>query len=106
MLRQDWAGALRDYRGQYTSPELQKKLWNGEEIETKYGLDFDDGYQYVAAQVSNLEIVSFDGDFDRTGSFRFPPPPPTPNFGGVAKVAQASRRAKITLARKDSDQIY
>ena len=24
-LRQDWAGALRDYRGQYTSLELQKK---------------------------------------------------------------------------------
>ena len=24
-LRQDWAGALRDYRNQYTSPELQKK---------------------------------------------------------------------------------
>ena len=24
-LRQDWAGALRDYRDQYTSLELQKK---------------------------------------------------------------------------------
>jgi len=24
-LRQDWAGALRDYRNQYTSLELQKK---------------------------------------------------------------------------------
>jgi len=37
---------------------------------TKYGLDFDDAYQYVAAQLSNLEIVSFDGDFDRTDSGR------------------------------------
>ena len=30
-LRQDWAGALRNYRDQYTSLELQKKLeWQGE----------------------------------------------------------------------------
>lgn len=31
-LRQDWAGALRDYRDQYTSMELQKKAleWRGD----------------------------------------------------------------------------
>ena len=31
-LRQDWAGALSDYRNQYTSLELQKKAleWRGE----------------------------------------------------------------------------
>ena len=31
-LRQDWAGALRDYRDQYTSLELQKKSleWRGD----------------------------------------------------------------------------
>ncbi len=31
-LRQDWAGALRDYRNQYTSMELQKKAleWRGD----------------------------------------------------------------------------
>lgn len=31
-LRQDWAGALRDYREQYTSLELQKKAlqWRGD----------------------------------------------------------------------------
>jgi hypothetical protein len=31
-LRQDWAGSLRDYRGQYTSLELQKKSleWRGD----------------------------------------------------------------------------
>jgi len=31
-LRQDWAGALRDYRDQYTSLELQKKVleWRGD----------------------------------------------------------------------------
>ncbi|MBN1425914.1 DUF2281 domain-containing protein [Candidatus Fermentibacteria bacterium] len=31
-LRQDWAGALRDLRGQYTSVELQHKAleWRGD----------------------------------------------------------------------------
>jgi len=31
-LRQDWAGALKDYRGQYTSLDLQKKSleWRGD----------------------------------------------------------------------------
>jgi len=31
-LRQDWAGALRDYREQYTALELQKKAleWRGD----------------------------------------------------------------------------
>lgn len=31
-LRQDWAGALRNYRDQYTSLELQKKAleWRGD----------------------------------------------------------------------------
>lgn len=31
-LRQDWTGALRDYRNQYTSLELQRKAleWRGD----------------------------------------------------------------------------
>jgi len=31
-LSQDWAGALRDYRSQYTSVQLQKKVneWRGD----------------------------------------------------------------------------
>lgn len=31
-LRQDWAGALRDYRAQYTSLELEQKAleWRGD----------------------------------------------------------------------------
>jgi hypothetical protein len=31
-LRQDWAGALREYRDQYTAMELQKKVqeWRGD----------------------------------------------------------------------------
>jgi predicted nucleic acid-binding protein len=32
----------------------------------KYKLDFDDAYQYAAASKFNLEVVSFDSDFDRT----------------------------------------
>ena len=32
----------------------------------KYKLDFDDAYQYAAADKFDFEIVSFDSDFDRT----------------------------------------
>lgn len=153
-LRQDWGGALKDYRDEYTSLELQKKAleWRGDWIvylidtniwlerfldqdraeEVSYfldrvppehlfitdfkfhsigvvlskldrkdallrsvqdtfiegaislihldpediqlvvrkmeqlNLDFDDAYQYSAAEKYNLTNVSFDSDFDRT----------------------------------------
>jgi predicted nucleic acid-binding protein len=32
----------------------------------KFGLDFDDAYQYLAAVKYDLTLVSFDSDFDRT----------------------------------------
>lgn len=32
----------------------------------RFGLDFDDAYQYLAADKHNLTLVSFDSDFDRT----------------------------------------
>ncbi len=32
----------------------------------KFGLDFDDAYQYTVASKFGLQIVSFDRDFDRT----------------------------------------
>lgn len=32
----------------------------------RFNLDFDDAYQYVAAERYNLTLVSFDSDFDRT----------------------------------------
>lgn len=32
----------------------------------RFKLDFDDAYQYVAAEKNNLVLISFDGDFDRT----------------------------------------
>jgi len=37
------------------------------------GLDFDDAYQYVAAEKYDVEIVSFDGDFDGTERGRVTP---------------------------------
>ena len=36
------------------------------EAARRFGLDFDDAYQYVVAERYGLTIVSFDGDFDRT----------------------------------------
>ena len=36
-----------------------------EAIKTKK-LDFDDAYQYVASEINNFELVSFDSDFDNT----------------------------------------
>jgi len=35
-------------------------------VAERFNLDFDDAYQYLAAEKHNLAIVSFDGDFDRT----------------------------------------
>jgi len=32
----------------------------------EFSLDFDDAYQYVAAEKYNLTLVSFDSDFDHT----------------------------------------
>ncbi len=32
----------------------------------RFNLDFDDAYQYVAAEKYNLTLVSFDSDFDST----------------------------------------
>ena len=40
---------------------------------TQFHLDFDDAYQYVAAQKHHLTIVSFDHDFDRTDQGRKTP---------------------------------
>lgn len=31
-----------------------------------FSLDFDDAYQYTIAKIYNLQIVSFDKDFDKT----------------------------------------
>jgi uncharacterized protein len=39
----------------------------------KTGLDFDDAYQYLAAECHDLRIVSLDSDFDKTDSGRLTP---------------------------------
>jgi len=36
------------------------------DVAQKFRLDFDDAYQYVAAEEQGLILVSFDADFDRT----------------------------------------
>ena len=36
------------------------------EVAQRFGLDFDDAYQYVVAERYGLTIISFDSDFDRT----------------------------------------
>ena len=41
----------------------------------KYGLDFDDAYQYAASAKFNFQIVSFDSDFDRTDRGKAVPGP-------------------------------
>jgi predicted nucleic acid-binding protein len=36
------------------------------EAAKRFGLDFDDAYQYVSAEKYGLTLISFDSDFDRT----------------------------------------
>lgn len=41
----------------------QNKLYTTRQ---RFTLDFDDAYQYTAAEKYDLQIISFDTDFDRT----------------------------------------
>jgi uncharacterized protein len=43
------------------------------EIMDRFHLDFDDAYQYVAAELEKATIVSFDKDFDKTEQGRLTP---------------------------------
>jgi uncharacterized protein len=43
------------------------------EVMDQYNLDFDDAYQYVAAETYDARMVSFDTDFDRTDCTRLTP---------------------------------
>lgn len=36
------------------------------EVAQSFDLDFDDAYQYTVSKKFDLQIVSFDGDFDKT----------------------------------------
>lgn len=42
-------------------------------VANDYQLDFDDAYQYVAAERNGVPMVSFDGDFDDTELGRITP---------------------------------
>ena len=43
------------------------------EVTKSYRLDFDDAYQYAAAELHGLTLVSLDADFDRTPRGRLTP---------------------------------
>lgn len=43
------------------------------DIMDRFGLDFDDAYQYAAAELKKAAIVSFDRDFDNTEQGRLTP---------------------------------
>lgn len=43
------------------------------EVMRRFGLDFDDAYQYVAAEQAGATVVSLDADFDRTDRRRQTP---------------------------------
>lgn len=47
----------------HLEPEDTQSILN---VTERFNLDFDDAYQYTAAEKYNLTIVSFDSDFDRT----------------------------------------
>jgi predicted nucleic acid-binding protein len=51
-------------------PDAMKRVV---EIMNHFGLDFDDAYQYVAAEREKAIIVSFDKDFDKTNQGRWTP---------------------------------
>jgi predicted nucleic acid-binding protein len=51
-------------------PKQMKRLV---EIMNCFNLDFDDAYQYVAAEIEKAVIVSFDKDFDKTDQGRLTP---------------------------------
>lgn len=42
-------------------------------VKGRFGLDFDDAYQYVAAEKYGLVLLSFDSDFDKTDRGRKTP---------------------------------
>ncbi|MCP4662686.1 MAG: type II toxin-antitoxin system VapC family toxin [bacterium] len=54
------------------------------EVMDETGLDFDDAYQYVAAEKRSADLVSFDGDFDGTERGKQTP----------AEVVKALRRSR------------
>jgi predicted nucleic acid-binding protein len=48
------------------------------DLKAQFGLDFDDAYQYLAAESHGCDLVSLDADFDRTDLQRKTPADLTP----------------------------
>jgi len=53
-----------------------------------FNLDFDDAYQYIAAEKYNLTLVSFDADFDQTERGRKTPGDVLKEFQETAKQSR------------------
>ncbi len=51
-------------------------------LRARFGLDFDDAYQYLAAKAHGCTLVSFDSDFDRTDLVRKTPADASAPAGG------------------------
>ena len=70
------------------------------------GLDFDDVYQYVAAEKDDLTLVSLDGDFDRTDRGRKTPaevlgePPVVRDRPPTKPARRKSRRRQASGQRR------
>ena len=97
----NWIGGLKKYQDQYTAgitlfrlkkfalfiSFLEDIVVDGidilslapEDLKTlnqsvqQFSLDFDDAYQYAVAEKHDLQLISFDRDFDRTARKRKEP---------------------------------
>lgn len=80
LVRRGWAGHYGDFIRQSqigTAVEVVSipinDLAKVEQNCLSFNLDFDDAYQYTAAELHGLSLVSLDADFDRTPLARLTP---------------------------------
>jgi len=70
---QEFLNDMIIHAGMMVIPLLIKDMGSVIELAQRFNLDFDDAYQYAAAEKYDLLIVSFDTDFDRTDRHRKTP---------------------------------
>lgn len=79
LMRSKLAGYYNSFLDDLDERDIQIVALSPEDLRripticTQYNLDFDDAYQYVAADANNLKLVSLDHDFDRVPSGRVHP---------------------------------